>query len=189
MAATIPDYSEFKEGPGDNLLAQISLTALEQKEAEAEVARCEDALKIAQNKLKEIADKKLPELMDQAEMTTLTTRDGIVVKVLEKIRGSIPKGKEAKPFKWLEEHGHDDLIKREFKIQFGKEDQAWARKFEADLRKRKKPVNVQRTDAIHPSTLASFVTEQLQAGVDVPLEDFGVFRQRSTKITIKDTDD
>ena len=29
------DYSEFREGPGDNLLAQIATTALEQKEAEA----------------------------------------------------------------------------------------------------------------------------------------------------------
>lgn len=179
------DYSEFREGPGDNLLAQIAATALEQKEAEAEVERCEDALKAAQNKLRLIAEKTLPELMDAARQTQLTTADGIVVKVQEKIRGSLPKGREAPAFAWLEEHGHEDLVKREFKIQFGKDEEAWAKKFEADLRKRKKPVNVSRTDTIHPSTLASFVTEQLEAGVDIPLDAFGVYRQRSTKITIK----
>lgn len=182
------DYSAFKEGPGDNLLAQIAVTALEQKEAEAEVERCQDALKEAQNKLRRISEETLPALMDEAEMTTCETRDGIVVKVQEKIRGSLPKGKEQPAFEWLDEHGHDDLIKREFKIQFGKDDQAWAKKFEADLRKRKKPVNVSRSDTIHPSTLASFVTEQLEAGVDIPLDAFGVYRQRSTKITVKDKD-
>ena len=47
------DYSEFKDdAPGDNLLAQISVTALEQQQAEAEVARLEDKLKTA----KELAD-------------------------------------------------------------------------------------------------------------------------------------
>jgi hypothetical protein len=186
MSSQIPDYSQFKPEVGDNLLAQISVTALEQKEAEAEVERCEEALKAAQNKLRLISEKTLPELMDEAEMTTCETRDGIVVKVQEKIRGSLPKGREKPAFAWLEEHGHDDLVKRQFKIEFGKDDQAWAKKFEADLRKRKKPVAVTRSDTIHPSTLASFVTEQLQQGVDIPLDTFGVFRQRSTKIEFED---
>lgn len=179
------DYSEFKDGPGDNLLAQIAVTALEQKEAEAEVERCQDALKEAQNKLRRISEETLPALMDEAEMATCETRDGIVVKVQEKIRGSLPKGREAPAFAWLEEHGHEDLIKREFKIQFGKDEEAWAKRFESDLLKRKRPVNVVRTDTIHPSTLASFITEQLGAGVDIPLDAFGAYRQRSTKIMIK----
>ena len=179
------DYSDFKAGPGDNLLAQIAATALDQKEAEAEVEKCQDALAAAQAKLRTISEVTLPALMDQAEMTTCETREGIVVKVHEKIRGSLPKGRERPAFDWLEEHGHEGLIKREFVIQFGREDEAWARKFEADLRRRKKPVAVARKDTIHPSTLASFVTEQLQNGVAIPLDAFGVHRQRTTKITLK----
>lgn len=186
--ATMPDYSEFREGPGDNLLAQISETALQQKAAEAEVARLEDELKAANNKLRDIVERRMPELMDQAEMTMITTRDGIIVKIEERIRGSIPKNREGEAFKWLEDHEHDGLIKRQFTIEFGKDEEAWARKFEADLRKRKKPVNVKRKDSVHPSTLASFITERLQAGDDVPLETFGVFRQRSSKISFKETD-
>jgi hypothetical protein len=184
--AQMPDYSEFREGPGDNLLAQISSTALEQKEAEAEVARCEEALKSAQTKLRKIAEEDLPALMDLAEMATCETRDGIIVKIQEKVRGSIPKGRERPAFDWLEEHGHDNLIKRQFVIEFGREDQAWAKKFEADLRKRKKQVNLALKETIHPSTLASFVTEQLQEGVDIPLETFGVHRQRATKIAFRE---
>ena len=181
------DYNEFKPlAPGDNLLAQISATALDQKQAEAEVARCEEALKSAQARLRDISERKLPELMDEAEMSTLTTKEGIEVRVQEKIRGSIPKGRERPAFNWLEEHGHERLVKREFVIQFDREDEAWARKFEADLKRRKRRLNVAIKESIHPSTLASFVTEQLGQGVDIPLDTFGVFRQRSTKISFSE---
>lgn len=180
-----PDYSAYKQGPGDNVLTAIAGAALEQKRAEAEVARLEDELKAAQNKLRDIAERQLPELMDAAEMTTCETRDGIVVKIREKIRGSIPKGKEAPAFEWLGDHGHDKLIKRRVIIEFNREDAAWARKFEADMRRRKRPLNAKIEETIHPSTLSSFVTEQLQAGVDIPLTTFGVFRQRGAVITVR----
>lgn len=185
-ASTLPpDYSAFKPGAGDNVLAQISGLALEQKQAEAEVAQLEEQLKAAQNKLKDIAERRLPEMMDAAEVTTCETRDGIVVKVREKIRGSIPKGRERPAFDWLEERGHDSLIKRRVIIEFNRDDAAWARKFEADMRKRKRPLNAKIEETIHPSTLSSFITERLQEGDDVPLETFGVFRQRSAVITVK----
>lgn len=180
-----PDYSAYKAGPGDNLLAQITAEALNQKEAEAEVARLEEELKAAQNRLKHIAEKVLPELMDKAEMTVCETADGIKVKIKEKIRGSIPKGQERPAFDWLEKHGHDKLIKRKVTIEFGREDQAWARKFAADCAKRKKPLNAKTEETIHPSTLSSFITERLNAGDDVPLATFGVFRQRTTEIEVK----
>lgn len=184
-----PDYSAYKQGPGDNLLAQISGLALEQKEAEAEVERCAEELKAAQNKLKDISERQLPEMMDTAELTTCETKDGILVKIREKIRGSIPKGKERPAFEWLERHGHDKLIKRRVIIEFNREDQAWARKFAADCARRKRPLNAKTEETIHPSTLASFVTEQLQEGVDVPLATFGVFRQRLADITVRGKDD
>lgn len=184
--ATVHDYSDFKDGPGDNLLARLSGLALDQKEAEAEVARLEEALKAAQARLRDIAEHQLPALMDEAEMKVCQTRDGITIKIVEKIRGSIPAATAPKAFAWLEEHGHGNLIKREVKVEFGKGEEAWAKKFMADLAKRKRPLKVDLKRGVHPSTLASFVTEQLQEGVDIPLETFGVFRQRSAKIEFKD---
>lgn len=180
------DYSDFKDGPGDNLLARISGLALDQKQAEADVARLEEELKAAQAKLRDIAEHQLPALMDEAEMKICQTRDGITVKVVEKIRGSIPAATAPKAFAWLEEHGHGNLIKREVKVEFGRDEEAWAKKFLADLAKRKKPLKHELKRAVHPSTLASFVTEQLQEGVDIPLDTFGVYRQRSAKIEFKE---
>lgn len=182
------DYSDFKDGPGDNLLAQIGATAQEQKRAEAEVARLEEALTKAKENLRDIAERRLPELMDAAEAADFTTKDGLKVVIAETIRGSIPKANEARAFKWLEDHDHPHLIKRQFTIEFGKDQEAWAKKFEGDLAKRKKPLNVKRKNSVHPATLQSFIREQLEKGVDIPLDVFGAFRQRVAKVIVKDKD-
>lgn len=180
------DYSEIKQelNPKDNILASLSALALEQKRAEEAVAKATEALTKAQEELKEIAEKRIPELMDAAEMTKYTTRDGLSIAIKEKVHGSIPKATEDKAFAWLAEHGHDDLIKREFKIQFNKNEEAWAAKFKRDMDQRKKKLAYEIKRAVHPSTLSSFVSGQLEQGVEFPMDIFGVFRKRTAKIDI-----
>lgn len=179
------DYSEFKDGPGDNILAQIASKAKEQVAAEAKVARLEEQLKEAQAELRMIAEQELPALMDAAEQVKLTTKDGIEIQVAEAIRANIPEANKDKAFSWLEDNNHGRLIKREFKIEFGKDEEAWANKFERDLAKRKKPLRVSRKKAVNPQTLSAFVREQLAEGVSLPMDLLGVFRQRFTKVKVK----
>lgn len=182
------DYSELKResvGNKDNILAQLTAAAMDQLAAEKAVAQAEEALALAKATLKRVSEFTIPELMDAAETSEHTTKDGLKIKISETIRGSIPKENPEPAFKWLADNKHDDLIKREFNIRFGKGDEAWAKKFEADLKKRKKPVAVEVKRTVHPSTLASFVKGQLEAGVDFPLDTFGVFRQRVSKVEQK----
>ncbi|MCK5600419.1 hypothetical protein KAR91_01015, partial [Candidatus Pacearchaeota archaeon] len=171
------DYSDFgDEAPGDNLLAQISVTALEQQQAEAKVAKKEEELAAAKADLKDIAERRLPELMELARQTEITTSDGIKVKLDEKIYASIPKAGAGVAFKWLEDNKHGDIIKRTFTIAFGKEEDKWADKFERDLKQRKKPLAVKREKKVHPQTLGALIREELEKGVPVPLETLGAHR-------------
>lgn len=183
------NYDDVKvdaRGPGDNILASLSGLAMDQKRAEVVVARAEEALALAKAELARISEREIPDLMDKAEMTEYTTKDGIKIKISEKVRGSIPKATEAQAFAWLTENKHDDLIKREFKIGFGKNEEAWAKKFLADLQKRKRPLAFELKRTVHASTLASFVKGQLESGVDFPMDIFGVFRQRASTIEVKE---
>lgn len=182
------DYSDHKDGPGDNLLAQLSGLALDQKRAEAEVARLEEALRKAKETLKDISEHRMPALMDEAEMSEFKTKDGIKIKIKETIRASIKDENAAKAFAWLEEHEHGNLIKREFKIEFGKDEESWAKRFQSDLAKRKKPLKHTLKRSVHPQTLSAFITEQLREGVDVPLATFGAFRQRASEINLDSED-
>jgi hypothetical protein len=189
MSDDIYNYDEHKQeaaGPGDNILASLSALAMEQKRAEVAVAKAEEALALANAELKRISEHVIPDLMDVAKLTEYTSRDGIKIKIGEKIRGSIPKANEEKAFAWLTDQKHDDLIKREFKIQFGKNEEGWAKKFLADLQKRKRPLAFELKRTVHASTLASFVKGQLESGVDFPMDIFGVYRQRASTIEVKD---
>lgn len=179
------DYSEFKEKPKDNVLGQLAGMAQEQKADEALVARLEEELAAAKEKLKTISEVTIPKFMDDCGMKDFTTKDGLRIDIVETIRGSIPKASETQAFSWLEDHNSGRLIKREFKIEFGKDEEAWAKKFQADLAKRKRPLKATVKRAVHPQTLAAYVREQLEAGVAIPLDVFGVYRQRASKVTVK----
>ncbi len=183
------DYTEYKDGPGDNMLAAIVGLARDQKAAELEVARLETDLKKAKERLVDISEHQLPDLMDKAELGDFTTKEGITIEIDERIRASIAKQdlkRQAAAFNWLESNGHEGLIKRQFVIEFNRDDERWANKFERDLRQRKKPLNVKRKKEVHSSTLVSFVKEQLGQGVQIPLKTFGVMRQRFAKVGTKE---
>lgn len=178
-------YDSYRAGPGDNLLAQIAETAREVQQKERFVEELEERLDEEKAALRRLTESALPKLMEAAETDKITTKDGIEIKIDENLRGSIPKANEEDAFEWLEGHGQGKIIKRQFTIEFGKGDEAWANKFEKDLGRRKKPLNVKRKKTVHPQTLLAMLREALANGEDIPLDTFGVFRQRVAKIKVK----
>lgn len=181
------DYSEFEDAPedlGENAMARLAGLAKDQLSAEALVASLEERLADAKEALNQIEERDLPKLMEALNLTKFTTSNGLEIQIGEKIRGSIPKGNEEPAFAWLNDNGHGNIIKRMFAIEFGKDDEKWANKFEGDLKKRKKPLNVKRKKSVHTSTLQSFIKGQLEEGVPIPLDIFGAFRQKFTKVRV-----
>ena len=178
------NYAEAgnEEANDNNALAQVSSLADHQHQAEARVKAAEKELEAAKASLRDIAEHRFPTLMDELGLTEFTTSNGLKVTVREKIRASIPKAKEAEALAWLDDHDHSSLIKRQFIVDFHKGEDGWAKKFAADLRKRKREVRVNEKKSVHANTLSSFVKEKLEAGEEIPIELFGVFRQRSTKL-------
>lgn len=179
---TTPDYSDFQEQPGEGQLAELSKLADQQAEAEAEVKRLEADLVKAKERHRTISEQELPALMDQLGMEEFKTRSGFTIKVNEIIRASIPKARAEEAFEWLDEHGHASIVKRSFTVSFGRDEERWARKFATDLRRRKRELNVADGKKVESSTLRAFVKNQLEEGVDIPMELFGVYRQRIAKI-------
>lgn len=180
------DYSEYTDsGPkvGDNVIARLTGLATDQAHAEARVARLEQELKEAKESLRHISENQIPTLMEELELEEYKT-NGLHIKLASVIRGSIPKANEAEAFQWLEDNNHANLIKRQFTIEFGKDEEKWANKFERDLRQRKKQLNCKRQKSVHAQTLQSFVRQQLEEGVAIPMDVFGVFRQNFSKVKV-----
>lgn len=182
------DLQNLENNEKEDSLRKLSDLAKRQEEAEKDVAEKTLALSKAQAKLSDISEKLIPEIMESLKLGEISTEDGLKIIIKEKLRASIAQGdpvKQAEAFKWLEDHGHGHLIKREFKIEFGKDQTKWADKFERDLAKRKKPLNAKRKQSVHPGTLSALLAEELEKGVDVPLQTFNGFQQKYSKIERK----
>ena len=182
MGEPTPDYSDFQKAPAEGQLAKLSTLADQQAGAAVEVAALEAQLATAKDKLRGISERELPELMDTLGMEEFKTSSGLKISIKEIIRASIPKARKDEAFTWLDEHGHASIVKRSFAVSFGRDEEKWARKFATDLRRRKRELSVEDIKKVESATLRAFVTNQLEDGADIPLELFGVFRQRVAKI-------
>lgn len=187
MGEKATGYEDYKQEPSGNILTRIAEAARLQLKLEQELSGLEKDVETKKEELRRVAETVLPDLMEEAQQEELKTADGIKVKVSERIQASIPKkdpARAVKCFKFIEDQGDERLIKRSFKIEFGREEEKWADKFERDLKQRKRPLNVVRDKTVHPSTLKAYIKEKLESGVDVPLDAFSVLRQRVTDIEV-----
>lgn len=181
------DYGADSHSPviGDNLKKALAGCADQQEKLEAEIVQLEAELEKKVQALRLLAETTIPQLLDGMN-GQLKLDDGRVIEISEKVRASIAGDKAGPAVQWLDSHGHGNIVKRQFVIEFNRDDEAWAKKFEADLKKRRKPLNVKRKHSVHPQTLEAFVREQQSAGVDLPIATFGIYRQRISKVTRPD---
>lgn len=161
-------------------LAQLTNLAEQQAQLEADIAKLEAALNEKREELRAVAERAVPELMDALNLAEFRTASGLKIEVSETIRASIPQATAPRAFAWLRAQGHGALIKRAIAMTFGKgEDEAadaLAKRLEGE------GFDVEDKASVHPSTLSAFVREKLRDGAELPLELFGVHRQRVSKI-------
>lgn len=176
------DYSEFA-GMGHNQpkdLIEVAKLAEEQYTLQVEVLKLEAKLEETKESLRIIAERKIPEKMEELGLADYTTTTGIRVEVKEKIRGSLPVENRPKGFDWLEKNGFGGLIESEIIIGFRRDQLEEAKKLVDTLILENRAASLERN--VHHARLDGFIREQLAQGKDIPLDIFGVFRQRIAKV-------
>lgn len=179
------DYSAFVEDTipqaGDNLLAALTGLADQQEQAEAEISRLEELLNEAKTNLQRISEQEIPKLVDGME-GKLTLPDGRTIDVSEKLRCYTLTENRARAMKWLEDNGHGAIVKRRFIVEFGRDQEEWAKEFERQLAHSEKPLNLKRERNVQWQTLDAWGRERLEEGEDIPSDLFQIHRIRQTKI-------
>ena len=181
------EYKDFREegnSAGHNALAHLHGLVNEQHELELEVARLQQQLQLKQDQLKLHQEKILPEAMLELGLSTFGTPSGLQVSLEESIHASIPKKFQDDAFTWLDENNESGMIKRSFEIKFNKDEEKLANKFVADLNKRKTRLRVDMKKKVEPMTLKAWVTRSLEEGREIPLELFGVFRRKVSRVKV-----
>lgn len=163
------------------------------------LADTQKKLKVDLHALSEIMGKKgaalrvnqevdLPEAMAAANMSAFSLMTGEKVAIKETVHASISKANQPLAFALLEDEGSGDIIKRQFVISFGKDELAWADKFERDMAKRKKPLKVEKKETVAPQTLAKLVRDRDKEMRPFPPEQeklLGVFRKRIADVEVE----
>jgi hypothetical protein len=203
MTDRTEDYNYGKEHtpkPSSEVIQEIGTCVAEANAWKDKVADLKDQLKKAEAELSDRVEKRIPELMRVCGLDMIKTPDGLYVELDKKLWANIPApstiAKERDPekrsaliqrreaaIKWLEDNEHADLIKREFVVQFQKGDEAWAKKFRADLEKRKKPLHFVEGEDINSNSLSALVRQMREAKLDFPEETLGVYEKFSVKIS------
>jgi len=168
------------DAPTNDGMAKLDTLIQELQDSEASVLAAESALKYAQAIRDTLVEQTIPEYMaDELGLEEVKTRAGLMVKVTKSIRASMGKHK-SQCLAWLEKNGHGGLIKRSVAVAFNRDEQESAAALAAKL---STDYDVRTDMKVEASTLAAFVREQLEAGIDVPSDIFGIFEQRKVKVT------
>lgn len=192
-------YAEFLEEkpPSDGALDLVASLALQQDEADREVRALEGQLKAAKERLRQIAEDRLPTAMADCHVRTFTTQGGLSVKVEEKFRASglddksdgdegkkRPLTERIRALEYLEDQGHGDLVKRTVQVVLGANSQDVAAELVHLLRQHRlgNQLRIEEFRVVHPMTLQGHVRADLREGGDPDLELLGVSRVTIAKV-------
>lgn len=164
--------------PSTKELSNIEELAKRQKDLEDSINSVEGELDELKKQHDNITGVLLPEAL--GGITGFTLSDGTKLKVQKIYRGHISKENQSKAFAWLRDNGFEDLIKNQVIMRFGKGEDERA---DALMNKLEKDGEVfENKKEVHSQTLKAFIREQLEAGIDLPHDLFGVYEGKRTKI-------
>lgn len=176
-------YAEFKASQGDNLKTVLRSLADELVDAMAEVERIQEQLTVAQNMVKDLTEVRIPAVAEGLE-GKFDLGDGRSLTIKEEIRASVAGEKLEPAVEWLDSQGYGGIVKRNLTFEFGKDDHERVQAFKeaiAPILKSQRLV-LKEKRAIHPQTLVAWVKERLGEGDKLPVDIFGIYRQRVAKV-------
>lgn len=167
-------------GPDADSLVHLAELAGTQLELEREVEAAEAALKDLKEKLRNVSEKQIPDLLDGTGLSEVRLADGTKVIVKEDIQVSTTGKWRVAINNWLTSTGHGDLIKDELKVACGRDQEAAVEAL-VNLAQEHR-FSVDRNRFVNPQSLKAFLRERLEAGEDVPLDELGAHVFRKTKL-------
>lgn len=176
MLADISD----QVGVDDDKLSTLSQLAVSQDQSEKAIKVLEDRLKAEKALLQKLKTETIPDFMDEVGIESFTTSSGATIKVEPFYQCSIPKDRKQEAFKWLSDQGYEDIIKVGVNFTFGKSQYDEA----LELCRTLDEMGYATVPVlnVHPMTLKGWVRMMAEEANDFPLDLFGAFIGRTTKL-------
>ncbi len=148
-----------------------------------QIEKDEESLTLLKHKARDMEERIIPEMMQEAGVSLLKLSDGSTVEVKPFYAAKIPESRVEEAFSWLRGKGFEDIIKNTVTASFnrGQDNEV------SELIKvcEDHGFNYNKKEKVEPMTLKAFVKEQVEAGKELPFDLFGVYIANKTKITNK----
>ena len=148
-----------------------------------QIEKDEESLTLLKHKARDMEERIIPEMMQEAGVSLLKLSDGSTVEVKPFYAAKIPESRVEEAFSWLRGKGFEDIIKNTVTASFnrGQDNEV------SELIKvcEDHGFNYNKKEKVEPMTLKAFVKEQVEGGKELPFDLFGVYIANKTKITNK----
>ncbi len=166
--------SQVAKPTDDQGLKLLAKLAADQLHIIERIKNAEANLKEMVKELALVATKQIPDLMvEYGFEATPKLSNGMTITLNDVLQCSITKANEAAAFKWLKDHGHDDVIKNEIKTVFGRGEEEKAKDFYNKALEQ--GMNATQKAAVHNQTLKALIKDLKSKDIDVPDATFSVF--------------
>ena len=153
------------------------------KDLQTQIEYVEERLKKLKNQSRDLEERVIPEMMQEAGVSLLKLADGSTVEVKPFYAAKIPESRVDEAFSWLRNRGHEDLIKNTITASFGRGQDNQVSELIKVCEDNGFAYN--KKEKVEPMTLKAFVREQVEGGKELPFDLFGVYIANKTKITNK----
>jgi len=145
------------------------------------ITQLEIDLADAKKAARQTAEVDLPDVLREMGISSIALEDGTKVDLVTDYFASISEANKPAAFDWLRDHNLSGVIKTSVGAQFDRGAVDEAMEFAqaaGDLLGRDMTVD----ESVHASTLKALVREQIESGVDMPFELFGIREVRKAKV-------
>lgn len=183
------DEIESAPAPKQGELSAIRDLATELYKADRDLAKLEEAVVAKKAEIDALTTVRIPAALAAVGMKGFDLEAGFRVEVEDVVKGSILIENKPRAYAWLDAHNHP-IVKRVVTVSFGRDESAWAKKFLADMAKRKKPLRAEIKESIHDGTLQKFTKEmiekeragELPPGEVLPRDLIGVYEAKRARL-------
>lgn len=168
--------------PRDIQMSELTSLAESLVTIDREIQEAELQLSALKQRKKTIAEEHLPQLMEQAGISTLTLADGRKIAVQDFVDAKIKDPNVA--FEWLRETNNESIIKNNITVSLGKGEDQLAQEVIATL-KEKHDIDADIRIGIHNMTLKSFCKDALdnpELAESLPRDAFGIYEGKRAKV-------
>ena len=148
---------------------------------ERRVEELEEDLRTAKQELRDIQEEQIPDVMMELGVSEVTLTDGRKLTIKEDLHAKIADKNRQEAHAWMVEHGYGDIIKNQVVVNVETGNQESLNSLLGILNNNAYE-DYSLKNNIHFQTLKKFVKENIEAGVDIPLNLFGVFMSKKAQI-------